>query len=43
VLDVDDAGAAVTRLVREGVVLRELEVRALSLEEAIARLQGPSP
>jgi ABC-2 type transport system ATP-binding protein len=43
VLDVADAGVAVTRLVREGVELRELEVRALSLEEAIARLRGASP
>jgi ABC-2 type transport system ATP-binding protein len=43
VLDVDDAGAAVNRLVRSGVELRALEVRPLSLEEAIARMQGSSP
>jgi ABC-2 type transport system ATP-binding protein len=42
VLEVDDAGAAVARLVRAGVDLRDLEVRRLSLEEAIARLQGIS-
>jgi ABC-2 type transport system ATP-binding protein len=43
VLDVGDAGAAVSALVRAGVELRALEVRPLSLEEAIARLQGSSP
>jgi ABC-2 type transport system ATP-binding protein len=40
VLDVEDAGATVARLVGDGVDLRELEVRPLSLEEAIARLDG---
>jgi ABC-2 type transport system ATP-binding protein len=40
VLDVLEPGRAVAALVRAGVELRELEVRPLSLEEAIARLQG---
>jgi ABC-2 type transport system ATP-binding protein len=43
VLDADDAGAAVTRLVQAGVDLHGLEVRPLSLDEAIARLQRGLP
>jgi len=38
VLDVTDAGEAVARLVRSGVALRDLEVRPLTLEEALAIL-----
>jgi hypothetical protein len=32
----DDAGARVARLVRQGVPLADLEIRPLTLEEAIA-------
>jgi ABC-2 type transport system ATP-binding protein len=39
VTDVPDAGAAVAELVRAGTELRDLEVRPLSLEEAVARLR----
>jgi ABC-2 type transport system ATP-binding protein len=42
-LDVADAGAAVAALVDAGVELHGLEVRPLTLEEAVARLRREQP
>jgi hypothetical protein len=37
-----DAGAAVTQLVRDGVPLVDLEVRPVTLEEALDAMRGGS-
>jgi len=39
---VRDAGVEIARLVRQGVPLHDLEVRPVTLEEAVTALRGPS-
>jgi len=39
---VRDAGGEIARLVRQGVPLHDLEVRPVTLEEAVTALRGPS-